>query len=149
MAKNKPPAVEERVRDFLKRHNPGGQRLLVAVSGGADSVCLLHVLINLREELKLNLHVAHLDHGLRGVEAKADAAYVSRLASRLGVPVTIEKRDVTAYRQAHRLSTEEAAREVRYRFLAETAASIGSDMVAVGHTSDDQVETALMHLVRG
>ncbi|MES0279024.1 MAG: tRNA lysidine(34) synthetase TilS [Dehalococcoidales bacterium] len=149
MTKNKPPAVEERVRDFLKRHNPGGQLLLVAVSGGADSVCLLHVLINLREELKLNLHVAHLDHGLRGVEAKADAAYVSRLASRLGVPVTIEKRDVTAYRQAHRLSTEEAAREVRYRFLAEMAASTGSNMVAVGHTLNDQVETVLMHLVRG
>jgi len=122
---------------------------LVAVSGGADSVCLLHVLINLREELNLNLHVAHLDHGLRGVEAEADATYVTRLASRLGVPATIEKRDVTAYKQEHRLSTEEAAREVRYRFLAETAASIGSDMVAVGHTGDDQVETVLMHLVRG
>lgn len=149
MTKNKPPTVEERVRDFLKRHNPGGQRLLVAVSGGADSVCLLHTLTNLREELNLNLHAAHLDHGLRGAEAEADAAYVSRLASRLGVPATIEKRDVAAYKKTHRLSTEEAAREVRYRFLAETAASTGSDMVAVGHTRDDQVETVLMHLVRG
>ncbi len=121
----------------------------MAVSGGADSVCLLHVLMNLREELNLNLHVAHLDHGLRGAEAEADAAYVTHLASRLGVPATIEKHDVMAYKQAHRLSTEEAAREVRYRFLAETAASIGSDMVAVGHTGDDQVETVLMHLVRG
>jgi len=149
MTKNKPPTVQERVREFLKLHNSDGQSLLVAVSGGADSVCLLHVLINLREELNLNLHVAHLDHGLRGVEAEADATYVTRLASRLGVPATIEKRDVTAYKQEHRLSTEEAAREVRYRFLAETAASIGSDMVAVGHTGDDQVETVLMHLVRG
>jgi len=149
MTKNKPPTVEERVREFLKLHNSDGQSLLVAVSGGVDSVCLLHVLINLREELNLNLHVAHLDHGLRGAEAEADATYVTRLASRLGVPDTIEKRDVTAYKQEHRLSTEEAAREVRYRFLAETAASIGSDMVAVGHTGDDQVETVLMHLVRG
>jgi len=149
MTKNKLPTVEERVREFLKLHNSDGQSLLVAVSGGVDSVCLLHVLITLREELNLNLHVAHLDHGLRGAEAEADATYVTRLASRLGVPATIEKRDVTAYKQEHRLSTEEAAREVRYRFLAETAASIGSDMVAVGHTGDDQVETVLMHLVRG
>jgi tRNA(Ile)-lysidine synthase len=149
MTKNKPPTVEERVRGFIKRHNLCGQRLLVAVSGGADSVCLLHVLKNLQEELNLSIHAAHLDHGLRGAEADADAAYISRLASRLGGPAIIEKRDVMAYKQAHRLSTEEAAREVRYRFLAETAAATGSNIVAVGHTRDDQVETVLMHLVRG
>ena len=127
----------------------GRQPLVVAVSGGADSVCLLHVLVELRETLGLKLHVAHLDHRLRGEASAADARYVADLACQLEVPATIEARDVTSYQSAHRLSPEEAAREVRYTFLAGVAASIGADRVAVGHTVDDHIETILMHLVRG
>jgi len=123
--------------------------LLVAVSGGPDSVCLLHILVKLREELGIGLHIAHLNHQLRGVEADADAQYVSDLAHRLDIPATIEQRDVKAYQTQQRISLEEAAREVRYTFLAQVARSIGANRVAVGHTADDHIETILMHLVRG
>ncbi len=122
---------------------------MVGVSGGADSVCLLHILVNLRERLDITVHVAHLNHLLRGDESEGDARYVSRLAKRLGVAATIESRDVRAYQATRRLSLEDAARQVRYRFFAEVAESVGASRVAVGHTSDDQAETILMRLVRG
>ncbi|MCL0048195.1 tRNA lysidine(34) synthetase TilS [Dehalococcoidia bacterium] len=128
----------------------GDSRLtVVGVSGGADSVCLLHVLYQLRDKLGLDLHVAHLNHQLRGAEADADAEYVSSLARRLGIAATIETRDVKAYQSATRSSLEEAAREVRYAFFAEVAQATGAGAVAVGHTADDQAETLLMHLIRG
>jgi len=140
-----------RVLGFIREHRlvPGRRQLVVAVSGGQDSVCLLHLLVKLQKELKVKLHVAHLNHQLRGVESEADAQYVSGLAGQLGIPATIGQRDVNAYRSQHRISLEEAAREVRYTFLAEVAESSGADRIAVGHTSDDHVETILMHLIRG
>ena len=136
---------------FIREHHlvSGQRRLLVAVSGGPDSVCLLHILIRLQEELKIKLHVAHLNHQLRGVDSEDDAQYVARLVHRLAVPATIEQRDVKAYQAHHHASLEETAREVRYTFLAQVAESIGADRVAVGHTTDDHIETVLMHLIRG
>jgi tRNA(Ile)-lysidine synthase len=126
-----------------------GERLVVAVSGGPDSVCLLYILVELRRELGVALHVAHLDHQIRGKESADDAIYVAGLARRLGLPATIEARDVKAYRKDNRLSLEEAAREVRYSFLAQVAGTVGAAKVAVGHTADDHIETVLMHLLRG
>lgn len=149
MTATKPPTVTQKVERFLKRHNMAGKSLLVAVSGGADSVCLLHVLASLRQKFGIKLHVAHLDHQLRGKEAEADAEYVAQLADHLGLEATIEKRDVAAYKAEKRLSLEEAAREVRYGFLAETAAQTGAGAVVTGHTADDHVETILMHIIRG
>jgi tRNA(Ile)-lysidine synthase len=139
------------VLDFIRseRLASRGEKLLVAVSGGPDSVCLLYILRELRKELDLDLHIAHLDHRLRGQDSTADAAYVAGLARRLGIPATIESRDVKAYRKEKRLSLEEAAREVRYSFLAQVAKAIGTSRVAVGHTADDHIETVLMHLLRG
>jgi len=143
--------LEQRVLHFIQEHNlvSSQQCLLVAVSGGPDSVCLLHVLVKLQEELDIGLHVAHLNHQLRGAESEADARYVFNLAHRLGIPATIEQRDVKAYQAQRRISLEEAAREVRYTFLAQVAKSVGANRVAVGHTTDDHIETMLMHLIRG
>ncbi|MFC2056345.1 tRNA lysidine(34) synthetase TilS [Chloroflexota bacterium] len=143
--------LEQRVLHFIQEHSlvSGQLQLPVAVSGGPDSVCLLHILVRLREELDVKLHVAHLDHKLRGVESEADARYVSQLAHQLGIPATIEARDVKDYQARQRISLEEAAREVRYTFLAEVAKSVGANCVAVGHTTDDHIETILMHLIRG
>lgn len=143
--------LEQMVLGFIRKHKliSGQGRLLVAVSGGPDSVCLLHILAGLSEELGIELQVAHLDHRLRGAESEEDALYVSRLAGQMGIPATIQARDVNEYRRQHRLSPEEAAREVRYTFLAEVAGSIGADCVATGHTADDNAETILMHLIRG
>lgn len=142
--------MEERVSGFIRRHHlaPRG-KLVVAVSGGPDSVCLLHILNQLKDGLKVSLHAAHLNHMLRGLDSDADAAYVTDLCAHLGVPVTVERRDVAAYQAEQRLSLEEAARQVRYTFLQEVAASLGTDRVAVAHTADDQAETILLHLVRG
>ncbi len=139
------------VERFIVRHRLvlPGETVLVAVSGGADSVCLLHVLAGLRERLGIAVRAAHLNHRLRGAESEGDARYVSRLAGRLGVPVTTGGRDVLAYQAEHRLCLEDAARQVRYAFLAEVAAEVAADRVAVGHTADDQAETIMMHLVRG
>lgn len=144
-------SLEERVLRFIRDQAMAapGERLLVAVSGGPDSVCLLHLLHGLSPELGIQLHAAHLDHGLRGGESEADAEYVAELAAGLGIPVTVDRRDVPAYRAANKLSLEEAAREVRYAFLAETAVAAGAKRVAAGHTADDHIETVLMHLVRG
>jgi tRNA(Ile)-lysidine synthase len=145
------PPLEQRVFDFIRQHRllSANERLVVAVSGGADSVCLLHILVRLKERLKIKLHIAHLNHQLRGAESDADADYVADLARNLGIPATIERRDVNGYQKRERLSPEEAAREVRYRFLAEVAGATGAQAVAAGHTRDDHIETILMHLIRG
>jgi len=145
------PALEEQVLGFIQQRQliSGDKKLVVAVSGGPDSVCLLHILAKLQKELKVRLHVAHLNHQLRGAESEADADYVSDLARQLGIPATIEGRDVKGYQAQQHLSLEEAAREVRYSFLTQVAKSIGADRVAVGHTMDDHIETILMHLIRG
>jgi len=143
--------LKQKVLAFIQKRGlvQRGEKLLVGVSGGPDSVCLLHLLYQLGETLGLSLHVVHLDHRLRGADSDADARYVLRLAQSLGVEATVEGRDVLAYKKEHRLSLEEAARRVRYDFLAEVARSLGARRIALGHTADDQVETILMHLVRG
>ena len=136
---------------FIQQHHLVSSQhcLLVAVSGGPDSVCLLHILVQLQGELSIRLHVAHLNHQLRGAESEADARYVADLAHQLAIPATIDQRDVKAYQAQRSISLEEAAREVRYTFLAQVAKSIGASRVAVGHTTDDHIETILMHLIRG
>jgi len=110
---------------------------------------MLHLLAELKEGLGVKLYVAHLDHQIRGDESAADANYVKQLAASLDIPLTVDKADVKAYQKKKKISLEEAAREVRYAFLAETAASVGADYIATGHTLDDQIETILMHIIRG
>lgn len=130
----------------------GGHRrqvLLVGVSGGPDSVCLLSVLHAVRKPLKLDLHVLHVNHMLRGAASDEDERYVAQLCERLDVPVTVGRCDVPAYRREHRLSVEEAARHLRYDFFSRSAQELGANVIALGHTQDDQVETILMHLIRG
>ncbi|MEE8470539.1 MAG: tRNA lysidine(34) synthetase TilS [Dehalococcoidia bacterium] len=143
--------LPRRVLRFVREHDlvRANEPLLVGVSGGPDSVCLLMILAELRKTLRMTLHVAHLNHQLRGAESDGDADYVSSLARELDIPVTVERQDVKAYQKEHRLSPEEAARKVRYEFFSRVALSLNSETVAVGHTADDQIETVLMHLVRG
>jgi len=143
--------LESKVIDFIQRYSliPNEEVVVVGVSGGADSVCLLHVLAKWRKRLGIKLHIAHLNHQLRGVESEADAEYVSNLAGSLGIPITIDRQDVAAYRIERNCSLEEAARELRYAFLARVAGEVGANRIAIGHTRDDQVETILMHILRG
>ncbi len=142
---------QQKVLDYIRKKKmvSPGDKLVVAVSGGPDSVCLLYILSSLRRELGIELHIAHLNHQLRSKDSAADAGYVTGLARRLNIPATIESRDVNAYRKKNRISLEEAAREVRYNFLAQVAKKVGAARVAVGHNADDHIETILMHLLRG
>lgn len=131
-------------------HLPTGALVMVAVSGGPDSLCLLHAVAWLAPRLGLRVHAAHLDHGLRGAAGAADAAFVADVCRRMGVACTTERRSVPDYRAAAGVSSvEAAARAVRYAFLRDTAAATGATAVATGHTRDDQAETVLLHLVRG
>lgn len=130
------------VRFFRQQHPlPPGSRLLLAVSGGNDSLVLLHVMAHLRDELGLRLHVASLDHGMRGAAGAADASFVREQAEELGLNVSLG--------QAAGLRSEADARRARHDFLADTAVSIGASHVATAHHADDQAETVLLNLLRG
>ena len=127
-----------------------GDRVLAAVSGGADSTSLLLVLAALRRSLKIEVEAAYFDHMLRGRRAiEREQRFLRDLCERLDVPLHIGAADVRAHRASKRLSLEEAARDLRYAFLAETARTNSCAAVATGHTKDDQAETVLLHIVRG
>ena len=145
-------AIQEKFKKVIRKSQliSLGDRVLVAVSGGPDSVALLHVLYNLQDELGLHLEVAHLEHGIRGEEAKDDARFVRGLAERLNLPVHIKEVSVPRLRsQAGRGNLEELARLERLRFFAEVARRRNLDKIATAHTQDDQAETVLMWLLRG
>lgn len=125
-----------------------GRRLLVGVSGGADSVALLRGLVAIGEKLQLTLSVGHLDHALRST-SPADAEWVVGLCERLDVPCTVGRIDVGVQAGASGTGIEEAARDARYAFLQETALARGCSAIAVAHTADDQAETILHHVLRG
>ncbi len=140
-----------KVKETIHKHRmvSPGDRVLVAVSGGPDSVCLLDILQALARELDLTLHVAHLDHMFRGAESAAEAQFVRNLAEKLGIPATVESIDVPAFCRERGLSAQAGAREARYDFLARAADKAGASRIATGHTADDQAETFLMRLLRG
>jgi tRNA(Ile)-lysidine synthase len=126
-----------------------GTALVVAVSGGADSVFLLRALHRLAGRFRLELTVAHLDHGWREEAGAADAAWVAALAAGLGLPFRGGRVDALAAARRARRSPEDAARRLRYAFLRDVCREVGATAVATGHSADDQVETVLLALLRG
>ena len=126
-----------------------GDSVLVAVSGGPDSVALAHVLIALSVEYSLRPAIAHLNHCLRGPDADRDAEFVIALARQLGVPIYAERKDVLALQRSRRLSLEEAGRRSRYDFFDTLSAKHGFKKIALGHHSDDNAELVLINLLRG
>lgn len=128
----------------------GTDSILVAVSGGPDSVALLHLLVTLREPCGITrLAILHFDHQLRGAASTADQAFVESLAKAFGLPFHTATADVHAYRQQHRISLEMAARFCRHRFFREALTRLGAGAIAMGHTANDQAEEILLRLCRG
>ncbi|NJN65721.1 MAG: tRNA lysidine(34) synthetase TilS [Chloroflexaceae bacterium] len=146
-------ALPHRVRQRLIEHQLWHRECLVvvAVSGGPDSLGLLHALWRLRTEDDHGpaLHVAHLDHRFRGSQSEEEARFVAHIAHEWNIPATVEPYDVPALAQATNQNRQAAARAVRYAFLARVALAVGADAVAVAHQADDQAETVLLHLLRG
>lgn len=126
-----------------------GDKALVAVSGGTDSVVLLRLLQLLADDFKLELCLVHLNHKARGADSDKDAEFVSRLGDQLGLETIIESCDVKKEQKTFKTSFQETARILRYRFFESALRKTGGNKVALGHTADDQVETVLMNFLRG
>ena len=126
-----------------------GDVVLIGVSGGPDSVALLRGLIELKQELSIELAIAHLNHSARGEESDRDARLVKLLGETLQIRTFIEKKDVPAEHETSKTSFQETARNLRMDFFERTMSQVGANKIALGHTADDQVETVLMNLLRG
>lgn len=139
------------VKEYIKKYNllSQGDRVVVAVSGGPDSVVLLHVLKCLQATYDLTLTVCHLNHQLRGEAADADADFVEKLANQWGLKAYIFSQDVNQYSKRHKMSFEEGAREVRYHLFNKVMAETQSNKLAVGQNKNDQAETFFIRLFRG
>jgi len=140
--------IINKVKHALRQYNliSKGDKIIVGVSGGPDSVCLLYILNSLKEELSFRLYVVHLDHMLRKNSGK-EAAFVRSLAKRLGIPAVIARVDIKAL--AANGSIEEVARNARFKLFSKAAKSFKANKIALGHNLDDQAETVLMRLLRG
>ena len=144
--------LQDQVKRAIDKHKmiTSSDSVLVAVSGGPDSVALLHLLYDLREELELHLEVAHLQHGIRGTDAQEDASFVAQLTAKLGLPFHFKEVDVLQIKStAGKGNLEALARAERYRFFADVARERKLGKIAMAHTEDDQAETVLMWLLRG
>lgn len=141
----------ERIAETIQRYNmfAPGHRVGVAVSGGADSVCLLHVLLELAPRWALRLRVLHLNHRMRGEESDRDAAFVREMAERLGLDADVEQADVPSLHARQGGNLEQLARQVRMDFFVRRIREGAVDRVAAGHTLSDQAETVLFRILRG
>ena len=143
--------MREQVLQYIRERKllKAGDRVGVAVSGGADSVALLRVLLELREELGIVVHVAHFNHQLRGEESDGDERFVAELAGQFDLPFFAGRGDVRAHATVNKLSLEHAARELRYQWFDQLTDDDRLDRIATAHTADDQAETVLMKFLRG
>ncbi len=126
-----------------------GDTVVVALSGGPDSVGLLHVLNSLRGIYRIKLHAAHLEHGIRGDESLEDMRFVEKLCQSVPIPLTTRREKVLEMAREGGFSVEATARKVRYRFLGEVLEETGGTKIATGHNADDQAETVLLNMLRG
>ncbi len=141
----------QKIREFCRKETllKQNDKVVVGVSGGADSVCLLRILCLLQDELELKIEAVHVHHGIRGDEAEEDLHFVEALCQEWKVPLRIFREDVPRLAREHRLSLEEAGRNARYRIFEEVREQLQYDVIAVAHHMDDLAETVLMNMVRG
>jgi len=145
------PSLPQRLLAHIRAHAllRAGDRVGAAVSGGADSLAMLHLLLELRQELGIVLSVVHFDHGIRGPASAADAEFVAAQASRHKLQIFLDFGDAPAYAAANSISLETAARDLRYKYFRHLLDTMPLDRIATAHTLNDQAETVLMRVVRG
>ena len=145
--------LRERVFRYISEQHliEQGDTVIAGVSGGADSVCLLFLLLDLKERLQINVTVLHIEHGIRGERSRQDAHFVEELCKTHDIPFQVRSVNATEYAGEHKVTLEEAARILRYEAFAEVAATYGDAHVkiAVAHHRDDQAETVLFQMARG
>ena len=143
--------VFEKVLSTIDKHNliEDGDKIVLGISGGPDSVCLLHILNRLKEKLNIELYAAHMNHQIRGIEAQKDALYVADLCDKMGITYFVKSIDVPKYCSDNSLSIEEGARKLRYEMFHEIKQKTKSNKIAIGHNLNDQAETVLMRIMRG
>ncbi len=143
--------MHNKVRAFMKEYHmvEEGDCVLAAVSGGADSLCLVLVMSAMCQELGIRLCVVHVEHGIRGEESIQDAQFVEQFCSQHQIPCKVFCCEALKYAREQKLTVEEGARELRYQFFRQAAEEFGADKIAVAHNQNDCAETMLFHLVRG
>lgn len=141
----------QRFADFVQAGSlvRTGDTIVVAVSGGVDSMVMLHLLLSLKDRLDLRLVVAHVNHQLRGDESLEDEEFVRRIARALSLPFHVTRTDTADHARRFKLSKQEAARELRYRFFEELRLELGAHTVSTAHQADDNAETVLLNALRG
>ena len=143
--------IFEKTLSTINKYNliQKGDKIVLGLSGGPDSVCLLHILNRLKEVLDIEVYAAHLNHQIRGIEAQKDALYISKLCDELGVTYFIKSINVPEYCKENKLSLEEGARKLRYEMFYEIKEKLNADKIAIAHNMNDQAETVLMRMMRG
>ena len=143
--------IFEKVLSTINKHEliQKGDKIVVGLSGGPDSVCLLHILSRLKDKLDLEIYAAHLNHQIRGIEAQKDAFYISKLCEEMGITFFIKSINVPEYCEKNGVSIEEGARKLRYEMFYEIKNNTRANKIAIGHNLNDQAETILMRMMRG
>ncbi|HGM3508627.1 tRNA lysidine(34) synthetase TilS [Clostridioides sp. ZZV15-6383] len=143
--------IFDKVLGTINKHNliQKGDKIVLGLSGGPDSVCLLHVLNRLKKDFNIEIYAAHLNHQIRGIEAQKDALYVSKLCEDMGIVFFVKSINVPKYCENEGLSLEEGARKLRYEMFYEIKDKIKANKIAIGHNLNDQAETVMMRIMRG
>lgn len=142
--------LEEKVIQTIKKYNmiKDGDKVVIGVSGGPDSITLLNILNNLKEKLNIKIYVAHINHMIRK-EANEETEYVREFCNKLGIDFFAKKIKVEEEAKKLKIGTEEAGRNIRYAFFEEVANMVGANKIATAHNSNDNAETVLMNIIRG
>ena len=143
--------MKQKVKETIKKYNliNSGDRIVLGVSGGPDSIAMLDILRQLRDEIKFEIYVVHINHNIRGKDADEDEEYVKKYCENYNIKCFSKKIDVPTIAQNEKIGTEEAGRKVRYKYFDEILQKTNSNKIGIAHNKNDKVETIIMHLLRG